>query len=595
MSTYFKYTRGESFTLSGNDYTGFFTISAGKAYTNKILTDGSKLLDPKQNFFASCYLQQLEFDRVSGSTYTIQQEGAFGLDILNNLELARILDTLDLNNNTIYSALITQNPNIFDISLQSPTDRYQFYCLSATGIDTRQPDDFLTGKTVYTHADPFTASSKWKFLDETLTGCFTVATDSFTYYTATSTGETPVLLGSFTDPAELVRLQAQPFNLSASSQYRFVIDDNIRQFYVMSPTEIQVYDLPALDGCGLPNLVDVLSLSASQKTLASVNSVAVGRNFRVALYQDTKTLDYEFIFSDKFTNDYVTTIIVNKQSILNLDRVLAFDLRKEDDLLVIIGVKDGINRLVQVNVSTNKVTSDKPLSYLAGPRYHYTSIERPIRVECTSFDSNLIFVYTGEWLQTRTLTNPELPASIMTRENLLFLDDYIFDETEERFGRIQIKFNSNKMRSNYPNILNLTTNVIDDRLHMIIHNIGRIYCFKDIRILQQSIPTLPKAYNGNLDCDKNYLGLSLNARLNAIITDTVNLYNNTSVIVKTSVIGDTKHADLIVYRDKLAKDIDVSIQDFYLHENESINTASLQRVFLSIYELQKNIIDSINK
>lgn len=593
MNTYFKYTRGESFTLNGADYTGFFNITDGNAYTNKVKTPQSKKLESKQNFFAACYNQQLEFDRVAGSTYTLEMGNVYALDILNNLELERILDTLDRNNNTIYSALVTQNPNIFDISLQPPTDRYQFYCLSATSTDTRLPDDILTGKTIYTHADPFTASKKWGFLDETLTGCFTVATDSFTYYTATSSGETPVLLGSFTDPAELVRLQTQPFNLPAASQYRFIIDDNIKQFYIVSAEDIQVYDLPAIDGCGTPNLVDVLSLQIPRKTLASVNSVAVGYTLRVGLYYNALQ-EYEFIFSNKFTNELVGVLAVDKLSILGLDRVSAFDLRKEDDLLVVIGVKDGVTKLVQVDILNNVVVSSKALLHLAGPMYHYSSIDRPIRIECTSFDSNLIFIYTGEWLQTRTLTNPEFPTSIMTRENLLFLDDYIFDETEERFNKIQVKFNSNRMKSNYPNILNLTTNVINDRLHMIIHNIGRIYCFKDIKILSQSIPNLNKVYVGNLTCDKNYLGLSINARLNAIITDTVNLFNNTSVIAKTSIIGDAKHADLIVYRDKLAKTDNLNVQDFYVHENESVNTLSLQRVIAGVYNLQQSIIDSIN-
>ena len=35
MISYFKYTAGESFTLNGDDYSGFFTVVNGSAYTGK--------------------------------------------------------------------------------------------------------------------------------------------------------------------------------------------------------------------------------------------------------------------------------------------------------------------------------------------------------------------------------------------------------------------------------------------------------------------------------------------------------------------------------------------------------------------------------
>ena len=65
MIDYFKYTNGDSFTLSGAAYTGIFNITDGKAYAGKSYNTNSKLLSANTTFLADCFLDKFEFDVVN--------------------------------------------------------------------------------------------------------------------------------------------------------------------------------------------------------------------------------------------------------------------------------------------------------------------------------------------------------------------------------------------------------------------------------------------------------------------------------------------------------------------------------------------------
>ena len=63
MISYFKYTSGESFTLSGTDYNGLFNITDGRAYTGKSLTSRSEPLSTKGTFIGNSFLNWLNKQR----------------------------------------------------------------------------------------------------------------------------------------------------------------------------------------------------------------------------------------------------------------------------------------------------------------------------------------------------------------------------------------------------------------------------------------------------------------------------------------------------------------------------------------------------
>ena len=83
MITYFKYTNGESFTSNGIDYSGFFNVDNGIAYTGKTKDQFSEELTSKNNFSSEFYLRKLEFDNQFDSIQRITPYFTNAFDVLN--------------------------------------------------------------------------------------------------------------------------------------------------------------------------------------------------------------------------------------------------------------------------------------------------------------------------------------------------------------------------------------------------------------------------------------------------------------------------------------------------------------------------------
>ena len=165
-----------------------------------------------------------------------------------------------------------------------------------------------------------------------------------------------------------------------------------------------------------------------------------------------------------------------------------------------------------------------------------------------------------------------------------------FDTTRERFDKIEKKFNSNLLRSNFFNNINLLLAKNSSNLFYLLHNVGRIYLFKDSNLQYKNyIPLdLPNLYEKITSCESS-LGISLNSELQNIIKDTINIYLNGSKIpVKEIVKGIPILRKYVSY-----KGIDLNFRDFEFHENEEVTYSSISRVFNEIYQLQVAIINII--
>jgi hypothetical protein len=165
-----------------------------------------------------------------------------------------------------------------------------------------------------------------------------------------------------------------------------------------------------------------------------------------------------------------------------------------------------------------------------------------------------------------------------------------FDTTRERFDKIEKKFNSNLLKSNFFNNINLILAKNSSNLFYLLHNIGRIYLFKDSSLQYKNyIPLdLPNLYEKITSCESS-LGISLNSELQNIIKDTISIYLNGSKIpVKEIVKGIPILRKYISY-----EGIDLNFRDFEFHENEEVTYDSISRVFNEIYQLQAAIINII--
>lgn len=556
MSSYFKYTNGEAFTINGSDYTGFFTVSSKQAFTGKIVSSTSVPLTPKPNFISEIYLNEFEFDTNIGSlsTPTIYTPNYF--DVFNKKGLDAALGVVNTNNLLIFKSLIIPNPNLFDFA----KNKSFFYGLSSTDVDARN-DDITTGKNVYTHIDPFAFDSEWNFLDRIENGVFFVdSTEAFKYVCFDDQKIQYTLSGSFVNPQLQLGLLANDVNLDVDN---ILYDDIEDTLFFISDEFINIYNASDYIICGTLNLIDRIVLDLG------VNSelIRIGLNIRLELSGSN------LLLKNKYSNDLYQTFETS-----SIGEVLTLDIRNTDDFVAILSKLNG-NLLLSFFDSQNIEETLK------------TTILNDISVESDKYkllfsglDSNLIFVSSGSDLQTRLISNPTQVVGRFNSNNLLYLRDYIWNTTFERFNKIQIKFNSNYLPSNSFNNLTYDIKTYNDISYLILHNVGRIYVMKQppTDLYLSPIPLdLEKNFFG-ISCSESSFGLYFNNTISNIIKDILNIYANCSKKIKVSTEGNISFEEL--------SSLDLKINNFYMNGNETINVVTLQRIFLLISDLQRQLI-----
>jgi hypothetical protein len=101
MIEYFKFTGGDAFTLSGEDYNGFINVRNGIVYSGKSLTSSSKVLSSKDTFLSNSFILQKEFDRTAGTVDTtgmVEVPDISPRNIIDQSFIDKNLGILNLNN-----------------------------------------------------------------------------------------------------------------------------------------------------------------------------------------------------------------------------------------------------------------------------------------------------------------------------------------------------------------------------------------------------------------------------------------------------------------------------------------------------------------
>lgn len=538
MSNYFKYTSGNAFQLNSTDYSGFITVVDGVVYTGRRVDQSSSILTPKQNFITEFYTNQLEFDDPISLEYNYSNL----FDVINKNELDKLFTSLNLNNILIFKNLITYNPYIVNYN-----DNFHFYGLSSTERDLRD-NDLPCGKNVYTHIDPFSYSSEYSFLDSVESSDFSVdSDDNFTYWCVVS-GDLYTVTGSFSSKSPLEYEKTE-----ISGVVDVYIDENTKDLYVTTDEEIQVYEYLTYDDCGVLNLKDrIEKISGSSK-------IKIG-------YEKTAELSSGVITIKSKTNDKTLDIL----DFSDKDSVISFDLRDVDDLLIVLYKE---NDLYYVSVYDG----------VLGDSIQVQNIEDSSSIEFTSFDSGIFFVIKENSIEIRTIKNPEYPVSVLSGEGMLYLDDYLWDATYEKFNKIQIKWNSNSMKSNHFNPIQFKLKSYNNKVYAINHCIGRIYVsYHEIEeFYSKNISkTLEKTFT-NANCSESSFGIHFNHLCFDIITDTYNILMKANKLISKSE-GETTY--------QIIQDTITEIRDMKLHSNETVNTVSMQRILDNIFQIQKNLL-----
>ena len=169
MIDYFKYTNGDSFTLSGERYQGLFNVQDGKAFTGKMFDSStSKLLSGNNMFLADCFLEEFEFDRTVSEVKStkLQQPFISPRNVIDQNFIDKNLQLLHLNNLNIYALSIIANPNIFDFLNSAKNGDAYFLGLSSGKLDLRNNDTKLSKTNAFPiQIDPFKDTEKvWKYI-----------------------------------------------------------------------------------------------------------------------------------------------------------------------------------------------------------------------------------------------------------------------------------------------------------------------------------------------------------------------------------------------------------------------------------------------
>lgn len=595
MIDYFKYTTGNAFTLSGDNYTGLFNITDGIAYTGKTFTSSSKVLSSSDTFLSNCFLRKFEFDRTTTRVdkSIIKRPSVSPRNIIDQNFIDTNLQCLNLNNLYLYSLNIVSNPDILDFANSTADGTSYFLGMSSSSTDLRNNDFSLAKDNTFPiQIDPFSTVDNipgLEVLDDTVDSTLFVYDDESYFYFTTTPTNSYTFSGSFVHNGGLTRLVDDPFQGNS----KFTYDNNTDVLYSLAGEVLSLYDNSFINPCRVFKLVDQITLPE----IPIDDVVEIGNNL----------LGYRFIsdsgISINIRDKYSLTHISNISVMIPQEEILAFDIRDSDDSILII-TQPPIDPDTEDFFTYNMYHVDSELLggsdddlVLSNPKtinrykpFYDFNVKEEIRVYFSGSDSNIFTLNDEGSITTRFISNPAEVAGVPSIDNLLYLKDMYFDDTQERFNLIEKKFNSNLLKSNYFNNINLILTKNSSNLFYLLHNIGRIYLFKDSSLEYKNyIPLdLPNLYEKIISCESS-LGISINSELQNIIKDTVSIYLNASIIpIKELISGIPLLSKFVSY-----EGMDVNFRDFEFHENEEVTYDAVSRVFNAIYDLQVAIINTI--
>jgi len=614
MIEYFKYAATGSFTLSGAPYTGFVNVRDGVSYTGKSLTQSSQILQSTDTFFANSILHELEFDRTTTPTVEsdiLTRPVISPRSVIDQSFIDTNLGILNQNNLNLYALNITSRNDLLNFKNSAKNGNAYFLGLSSGKNDTRNDDTKLAKDNQFPiQIDPFSFIDKIQgvsVLDDTIDSTLFVYNNETYFYFTTTSSSSHTFSGSFVKNSTLVPIT--PDEDTGETLFkggtRFTYDNSTDILYSLSAGSAEInlnlYDNSFVNPCGKLKLVDKISLREN----IIDETVKIGNNLLGYRYREDGEENNTIAISirNKYSNKLIATITAEED-----ESIVSFDIRDSDDSILIltepgqvppeVSEKDtsgeGVFYLYQLDAEkiTNLSSSLNPkYVFRHRPTYEFSAVEGDdINIFFSQNDSNVFIINDRGFITTRFISNPEEVSGFADPDNLQYLPDMYFDNTGERFNLIEKKFNSNTLRSNYFNYINYIVSKNETDLFFLLHNIGRIYLFKESNLLYQNfVPLdLKNLYEKITSCESS-LGSTLNSEIQNIIKDTVNIFLSLSLIPAATI-----SAGIPILRDYITyKGLDINFRDIEFHENEAVDYNVVSRVINQLFELQQQVLNSI--
>jgi hypothetical protein len=581
--SYLKYTSGESFTLNSEDYSGYFRVVGDTAFSGRI---GGLELTPKDTFMSKLYIDLYNLDTTYKNIQNLNNVYANTLDTLDKLGIDRILESLHNNNKICYKSLVLSNPTVFKYD---ETGGF-FYGLSATD----EYNDKIYPKRGVVNINTLSDSDYWSFLDKITTGHHLVDTYENFKYICTDGFVTYTLSGNFNGNIPLTKISEYPNVPYYDKIYHIHHDiDDGRMFFVKNDY-IEIYDASNFELCDNLILVDRISLIPTTTTehiwntldvnwndfqqlwnvlFDTINNntpetIKIGKNLRTGISSDLTTLNLYNKYSNKIHRQ-ISLAELDIQSVIDVDIN-----SNSDDILILYQNKNSDVMICFIDITTPNVKKLSKLESLFGTTYN---------IKFTEFDSNVFYIWNSNGYQTRNISNSTYPSGRLELNDLKYPKDYIWNTTDEIWNFLNLRWDVNGSLANRYNNLNTSVTISNNKMYMLLHNIGRLYVMNqtmDDRFYS-NIPLNLQSFFTESTCSESSIGIYLNTNIANIAKDTLN------ILSKSNGSFD------IYERSVFLKQIDDFILDtnnLYLNGNENINITSIQRILLSILNIQSKIL-----
>lgn len=608
MIQYFKYTNGETFTSNnGEPYIGFFHMENDKFYNGTLSNPNNVELIPNKTVTADIYTNQYNFNTTYEHIDQLSAYYANSFDLFDFPGLTIMLNAINNNNLICFKNLILDNPTVFKFG---ETGGHFYGLASILGDDINLPEDpvNLPVKINYRgNVDSLENSSYWSFLDNVFSGVVMVDTfENFKYFC--TTGEVDYILsGNFISnvPLTLVSysnniqpdLRNDPLHIPDYTYdiYHDVI--NSKMVFVRA-NSLDIYDVSNYEECNKLLLIDQIALEPStiqyiniwnlahlkfaethikwEKSYNIINpnnttSIKFGNTLRTSINGSTLSL------SNKYSSDIYQII---ELSDYNIGIVIDLDIRAVDDYVVVLSTNniDNTFKLTFFDPSDVTGTINTQTIFSISPAY-------PPRVEFSEIDSDIIYTSNQKEFQTRHISAPQYPSGRLEQCDMLYPVRSKWNTLVDIFNHVELKWNSYTMNSNSFNNLTTSINISNNKMYMILHNVGRIIALNqeiNDRYLLGIPLSIEKYFNG-AQCSKSSLGVYLNSQLFNIIKDTLTLFSMASNSFSLS-----EYTILA----KQLDDVGMDTLNLRMHGNESFNIIPMQRIMTNILKMQQKLLPS---
>jgi hypothetical protein len=566
MISYYKYTQGDAFTLDGNDYHGMVHVIDGVAFTGGAQTQQSKQLTSKNTFASEFILTQSNYNLPSFTNklkQSITPVNVYPRATLNIETLTDIFDTLHKNNILLYSSGIRYDSNMFNLLYKNDTTLPSTFTLSAKGSTPKS-------QRLPLNVTPLSIIEN-EFIDEITQNhnkngsLFISLLDEYKYYNNNS------VCKSFAGSLSSVTFE-EGLNSGSDFTHEHLFYnryDNV--IYQTNNENFCLFSYDFRSPLNTVSLIDKIDLTP-KGTPTNLYNASYSRNYRSVITTNQGVFNVEI-----YPTDTTERAKLLSPEDIGVDSILRISQRFEDDMLVVLCLKNREFVLCVYDV-IDLITKDTKPTIL-----NLTGLENiPTWVELSDFDSDLVFLrgYTSSGFlssfEARSLSNPTITNFKITQPDIY----NIYTNTIINKIDTHINLASNiVLRNTVPLILDIQFSS-QDRFNSFLLS-DHFILTDSVFPITSIIPTnLPSLYDG-VRIEDNSIGLGINSALRNIIQDTVTLYYTFTERFTNFVNTSTEIPD-------------ITIDDFFVYGNESINVSVLNRVIDKIYRLQSTIADRLS-